>query len=468
MPHPARQSSDPKKWKPEIGNASSTSEEGRSVASDADSETSRSRWAFLAEASRYLADSIEYETTLETVAALALPLLGSWSIVDLTDADGSVRRLTIVHPEADKQAIARELKSGWPPRRDDPMGVSVVARTGESEMMSDISDQFLTEIARDEDNLRRLQALGMTSVITVPMRARGRILGAITFVSSSASRRFSESDLSLAEDLASRCGLAIDNARLHRAATTLVEAERARLRAETADQVKTEFLRTVSHELRTPLNVMAGYLELLVMELAGPLSRMQRQYVERLQAGEEQLLRIVEDMLNFVRLHENEIVYELTDVALRSVVEDVSNAYSQGLIEKGLEFNMNCEPDVRAHADPAKVWQILVNLLSNARKFTDPGGTVTVDCTTVDGRPTLRVIDDGQGIPEDKRELIFEPFVQADSSLTRAAEGMGLGLSISRQLARDMGGDLTVTSVVGEGCTFELTLEPVASPVSHS
>lgn len=431
------------------------------VSSDAGKpESTRVRWEFLAQASRYLADSLEYEATLETVAGLALPLLGSWSIVDLTEPDGSVRRVTIVHPDPKQQVIARELRDGWPPRREDPIGVAAVGRTGRSEIVPEISDEFMVRVARNEDNLRRLRALGMTSLMTVPMTTRGRILGAITFITSEGGRTFTEADLSLAEDLADRCGLAIENARLHRAAHALIHSERARRGEEAAHQTKTEFLRTVSHELRTPLNIMAGYLELLAMEIAGPLTAQQREYVERVQAGEEQLLRIIEDMLNFVRLHSSEIEYNFADVHAAAVVGDVADTYRQGLEDKGLVFETRCDPAVRAHTDPAKVWQILMNLLSNARKFTDPGGTVTVECALDGDRPTIRVIDSGCGIPEDRLAAVFEPFVQADGSLTRHAEGMGLGLSISRYLARDMGGDLTVASVVGEGCTFTLTLAP--------
>jgi signal transduction histidine kinase len=429
--------------------------------SDSGTDASRVRWAFLAEASRCLADSLDYETTLETVAGLALPLLGSWSIVDLTGPDGSSRRVTIVHPDPEKQSIARALKAGWPPRREDPMGVSVVTQTGKSELVSDISEDFLEHVARNPENLRHLRMLGMTSLITVPMWARGRILGAITFISASTSRRFNDADLSLAEDLAARCALAIDNARLHRAARALAESERARVQAETASQVKTEFLATVSHELRTPLNVMAAYLELLAMELAGPLTDQQREFIERTRAADEQLLRIVQDMLNFARLNEKEIGYDLADVTLLRVVEDVAEAYRTGLEQKELDLVVRCEPGVRAYSDPAKVWQILMNLLSNARKFTDPGGRVTVECATEREHAVIRVTDTGYGIPAEKLEAVFEPFVQVDGGLTRTAEGLGLGLSISRQLARDMGGDLTVISPgPSKGCTFALTLSP--------
>jgi hypothetical protein len=259
---------------------------------DGGSDEVRRRWAFLAEASRCLADSLDYEMTIETVAGLALPLLGSWSIVDLTEPDGSISRLAIVHPDADKQEIARELKSGWPPRRDDPVGLSTVAQSGRSDLVDRITDDLLARVARNPQNLGRLRALGMTSVLTVPMAARGHVLGAITFISSAESRRFNDADISLATDLAHRCALAIDNARLHRTAQALVDTERARLAAEAADQIKSEFLATVSHEMRTPLNVIAGYLELLGMEIAGPLTKVQRNYVERIRSGEQQLLRI--------------------------------------------------------------------------------------------------------------------------------------------------------------------------------
>lgn len=420
----------------------------------------RLRWAFLAEASRHLADSLDYETTLETVAALSLPQLGSWSMLDLTEPDGSIRRLAVIHPDPEKEAIARELKAGWPPQRDDPMGISAVAQSGKSELIAEVTDELLMKVARGEENLRRLRALGISSVMTVPMRARGMVLGAITFVSSSRERSFHDTDLSLAEDLAERCALAIDNARLHRAAYEVAEAEVARLKAEAANRIKSEFLSTVGHELRTPLNVIAGYLELLAMNVAGPLTARQREYVEGIQSGEQQLLRVVEDMLNFVRLVSGEIRYERVDFSLHRVVTEVCETYRPDLEARGLELQIRCDTGARAQADPPKVWQILLNLLSNARKFTDSGGTITVECETTEDLATVRVRDTGCGIPPEKAERIFEPFVQADSSLTRRAEGMGLGLSISRHLARDMGGDLRVETGGEDGCTFILTLPP--------
>jgi signal transduction histidine kinase len=421
-------------------------------------DDARARWSFLATASEHLADSLDYETTLRTVAGLSLPLLGSWSIVDLIEPDGDLRRLAIVHPDPGLQPLAQRLEDGWPPRRDDPVGPATVARTGVSELVATVADDLLVQSARGDENLRLLRSLGIASLMTVPMRARGRILGTMTFLSSSPERTFTQSDLSLAEDLGRRCGVSIENARLHRDALSLAASEAARLRAETADEAKAEFLSMLSHELRTPLNGIAGYLELLAMEVAGPLTSRQREYVDRIQTGERQLLRMIEDMLNFIRLYSQQIQYERVDFPLLQVVDDVTAAYRAPLEAKGLALHVVCPPSIRASADAAKVWQVLSNLLSNARKFTEPGGQVWVECESEGGMVRVWVHDTGCGMDAASLRKIFEPFFQADLSLTRSADGAGLGLAISRQLARGMDGDLTVETVWGEGSTFTLTL----------
>jgi len=443
---------------------------GPDHSADADSredlDVTRRRWSFLADASRRLADSLDVETTLETIANLSLPHLGSWSIVDLTEEDGSVRRLTIVHPDEEMQIVARELKEGWPPDRDDPLGIPAVARTGQSEVVEEVTDELLVEVARSEDNLRHLRVLGMKSLMTVPLRARGAVLGAITFIASSTDRSYQKEDLSLAEDLAERCALALANARLHRSAAQAARAREAQLRAETSDQIKDDFLSTVSHELRTPLHAISGYVELLAMNVAGPLNRRQREFVERIEIGGQQLLMLVEDMLNFVRLSSGQVEYDLTNFSLGSLVDDVAGVYRPVIEEKEISLSVDCETSVRAYADPPKVWQIILNLLSNARKATEPGGSVTVRCSREDDWAIIRVEDTGCGIPEERIPRIFEPFEQADSGLTRTSEGIGLGLSISRHLAQGMNGDLTVSSEEDEGCVFTVSL-PLARDENH-
>src|SRR5215213_2250833 len=221
--------------------------------------------AYLSEASRMLADSLEYETTLANVAALALPGLGAWCIVDVVEEDGSMRRLAVVHPDPAMQGLARRLAAGWPPEVGDPLGVPLVAQTRRAQVVEEVTDQMLVEAAHDEDNLRTLRALGIGSLIVAPMLARGHVHGAMTFVSTR-EHHYGPGDMELAEDLARRAAMAIENARLYRA------AGRARVEAEEASRAKSEFLAAMSHEMRTPLNAVLGYVDLLELELPGPVN----------------------------------------------------------------------------------------------------------------------------------------------------------------------------------------------------
>jgi GAF domain-containing protein len=172
---------------------------------------------FLAEASRLLADSLDYETTLATVAGLSLPYLGAWCIVDLC-LDDELRRAAVIHSDPGMQALARRLESGWPPARDDPFGVPRAVRTRETEVITPVTDEMLVQVSHSEENLSILRELGMGSLLVVPLLARGEVLGAITYVTPVEGRIHGERDVALAEDLAARCAIALDNARLHREA----------------------------------------------------------------------------------------------------------------------------------------------------------------------------------------------------------------------------------------------------------
>jgi PAS domain S-box-containing protein len=233
--------------------------------------------------------------------------------------------------------------------------------------------------------------------------------------------------------------------------------------AEAANRAKTEFLTTLSHELRTPLNAIGGYAELLSLGLGGALTGDQQQFLERIRRSQQHLLGIINDLLNFGRIDAGQVTYEVTEVELASLAAGVvplvaPQARAKGI---GVELTPAAAPAV-ARADRAKVEQILLNLLSNAVKFTDAGGRVRVGVEAgrgeERGRVRLTVSDTGTGIPSEKLEAIFEPFVQLGRSLTTSHEGTGLGLAISRDLARAMGGDLVAASTPGEGSTFTLTL----------
>jgi PAS domain S-box-containing protein len=246
-----------------------------------------------------------------------------------------------------------------------------------------------------------------------------------------------------------------------RRATQLQAIEDARrlASAESANKAKAEFLAAMSHELRTPLNAIGGYAQLLATGLGGPVTEEQRAYLERIRRSQQHLMAIITDLLNFSRIEAGQLSYDIQRVPLGEVLEGVLAMVEPQLLAKELTLEADpIEKPVTALADRSKVEQILINLLSNALKFTEPGGRITVSYFAERDQVGAVVRDTGIGIPDDRLEDIFEPFVQVGRSLTSAHEGTGLGLAISRDLARGMGGDLTVDSVLGEGSAFRLTL----------
>lgn len=245
-----------------------------------------------------------------------------------------------------------------------------------------------------------------------------------------------------------------------RAAEAKAIADARRLaESEGANATKGEFLAAMSHELRTPLNAIGGYAELLSLGLGGPVTPEQLEYLERIRKSQQHLLGIISDLLNFTRIEAGHLNYDLGLISLSKVMESVTLMVETPAAAKGIELRAEPAPsECIAVGDQVRVDQILLNLLSNAIKYTATGGRITVRCAVSAKTASITVTDTGRGVPPEKHESIFEPFVQLGRSLSSAHEGMGLGLAISRELARAMNGDVTVSSKVGKGSTFTLTL----------
>ena len=495
---------------------------------EADRDVARSlqaRFAFLAEASRCLAASLDYDATLATVAGLALPHLGAWCIVDvietaavepldaLLDApagapppeshgspapavsadvgDRAIRRLAVLHPDPEKQALARELHERYPPAPTDLVGAPRVIRTGRPEIVLDVADAAVEATAQDAEHLRLLRALGVRAYMIVPMVARGRMVGAITFVTADREQEFGDADLLLAEDLARRCAMAVDNAGLYHAAVTAraaataatAEAQRATDRAEDATRVaheardvaasanraKAEFMAVMSHELRTPLNAIGGYAELLELGIRGPMTELQLEDLQRIQRAQRHLAGLIEQVLSYARVEAGRVRCELAEVDVHEAVLTAEVLVAPQIRAKGLTYEWgSCVAGLTVRADRAWLHQILVNLLANAIKFTERGGHLEIRCEAQPDVVELQIHDSGIGVPADKLEAIFEPFVQVGRRLNdpRPHEGVGLGLAISRDLARRMGGDLRAASREGHGSTFTLSIGRTAPPAA--
>jgi signal transduction histidine kinase len=241
--------------------------------------------------------------------------------------------------------------------------------------------------------------------------------------------------------------------------TLLASERRAREEAEQANRAKSEFLAVMSHELRTPLNAIGGYAELIELGVHGDVTGEQREALRRIKQSERHLLGLINGVLNYARVETGNVHYDIADIPLDELVQGAETLVAPQVLARNLTLRLGlCEGNVKLRADREKVSQIVLNLLSNAIKFTPKGGRIEVDCGSSAKTVWIRVSDTGSGIPANKLQRIFEPFIQVDSRLTRTQDGVGLGLAISRDLARGMGGDLTVQSILGKGSRFELTL----------
>jgi PAS domain S-box-containing protein len=241
-----------------------------------------------------------------------------------------------------------------------------------------------------------------------------------------------------------------------------VEDARRLAEAEAANRAKTGFLAAMSHELRTPLNAISGYAQLMQEGIAGPVNQQQLEFLTRIRNSQQHLLGIVNDLLNYSRIEAGGVAYERTAVGMHDVVERVIAMVAPQVTRKRLRLDHGpCPTDLVALADQLKTEQVLLNLVSNAVKFTPEGGAVTVACARRGAEATIEVRDTGPGIPTEMLEAIFDPFVQLGRTLTSTQEGAGLGLAISRDLARAMGGDVTVESTPGIGSSFTVHLPAV-------
>jgi PAS domain S-box-containing protein len=586
---------------------------------------------FLSEASTALASSLDYETTLATAAQLAVPHFADWCSVDMVNEDETVSRLAVAHIDPEKIAWAHEIQQRYPPDPAEPHGLYNVLRTGESEFYPEIPDELLVQGARDAEHLELIRQIGFCSAMVVPLKARGRTLGVITFVNVESERHHTREDLALAEDLANRAALAVDNAYLYRveqqtrlaaertsdrlmrlqAVTTVLSQsltsqqvasavieqgmkslnayagtvvmlndsgtefevvetlgfpqevvdkwrrfpvnapvaiadavrektpviigniaesldrypmlgplssitgskalvafplivkgrtigalglsflevqefsdedsafllalaqqcaqalERSRLyeterrlrtEAEEANRIKDEFLATVSHELRTPLTAIVGWSSMLKISKFD--EKTTAHAIETIERNAKAQTEIIEDLLDVSRIITGKLRLEPGLVQLDSVIASALDAIRPTAETRGIEIKANIDPGASVvWGDPARLQQVMWNLLTNAVKFNAKGGSVEVRLQRVKSHIQIVVSDTGQGISQEFLPFVFERFRQADGTITRAHGGLGLGLAIVRHLVELHGGTIYAESGgVGLGAAFTVDI----------
>jgi PAS domain S-box-containing protein len=403
---------------------------------------------FIGDASFFLTSlALDYEGTVAAVAGTAVPRLADWCFVDLVELDGSIGRAAVAHVDPDRAQLARELRYQKPVP---PLNgvIQRVIKSGQPESTTEVIQQMVTAASSAPEYVELLSRLDGTSSMTVPLWARGRTLGALTFVCAESERRFGTDDLSLAKNFGNCAGLALDNARLYR------EAQRV-------NRIKDEFLANLSHELRTPLNAVLGWSRLL---RTGKLDEKGRvRALETIERNAQSQTQLIEDLLDVSRIISGKFCVDVRPVNLPAVIDAAIDSVRLAADARGIELRTSIDKVAEIMGDPTRLQQMVWNLLSNAIKFTPRGGHVDVMLRQVESHMEIEVSDDGQGIPVDFLPFVFDRFRQADGSTTRPHNGLGLGLNIVRHLSEIHGGSVRAKSGgVGHGASFTVKL-PIAA-----
>ncbi|GAB1543320.1 hypothetical protein NUACC21_59940 [Scytonema sp. NUACC21] len=409
-------------------------------------EAQEQRSSFLAQASSILVSSLDYRTTLASVADLAIPTLADWCFIDIIEENVKPFSQPVVAAvDPQKKALVLELKRRYPTPVDADYGPPKVLRTGKPELVSHIPESIIFSIARDEEHLSLLRQLQAKSYMVVPLIVRDRKLGTIAFSSAQPGRHYTQADLEMALELADLAALAIDNARLYRESCE-------------ANRIKDEFLAIVSHELRTPLHSILGWANMLRHKKLSEATTAQA--LETIERNAQLQRKLIDDILDVSRIVQGKIRLNLNPVHLVSIINSAVADIRPSAEVKAIRVETILDSCVsKVIGDSDRLQQIVWNLLANAVKFTPQGGRVEVRLEQVNSSARIVVSDTGQGISTDFLPYVFERFRQGNAKTTRAQGGLGLGLAIVHHLVEMHGGTVYAASEgEGRGATFTVQL----------
>ena len=407
----------------------------REQAARAEAEAGQERLAFLADASNVLASSLDYDETLRNLAELVVPRVADFCIVLAAEEDGTMRQVAIAHRDS-KEPLMERLAAEFPSSEAAQISGAHVLKTGKSQLVCDVHNGELREVFAKKSDRDWLRSLSAKSFIAVPLRTHDRVLGALVMINTSPGRICGPDELSLAEELAHRAALALDNAGLYKS------AQKARAESERANRAKDSFLAMLSHELRTPLTPVLT--SVLALEQSEQLSDELRSSLQMIRRNVQLEARLIDDLLDLTRISKGKVQLNLEEVDAHLLLRSALEICEADIEKKKLALRTEFAAEkVTLQADPARLQQIFWNLIKNAVKFTPEGGHLEIRTENRDGELCVCVSDTGIGIDPEMLPKIFNAFEQGERT---QFGGLGLGLAISKTLVETHHGKLTAES----------------------
>ncbi len=398
---------------------------------------------FLSETSKILSSSLNYETTLQNIASLAVPQIADWCAIEMLDEEGKLQQIAVTHKDPEKIIWARKLRKDYPTNLQSDVGIAKILKTGKSELYPFINEDMVERSAKDKKHLRMLKQIGMTSVIMSPLLSEKKAVGVITFISSEAKRRFTKEDLLVADELAIRASLAIDNAKLYK-------------KAQEAISLRDDFISVASHELKTPLTSVKIFTQVLLKHAKKTSDEKSINSLEKMDKQIDKLTDLIYNLLNISKIQSGRLEFGKKSFVFDDMITDVIDVMqhmtvAHKIIRKG---KVNC----KLYGDEDRLSQVLSNLISNAIKYSPKADNVIISVAARTNHIKVSVQDFGIGMNKDHLDKVFDRFYRVSSNEDKTFPGLGIGLYISKEIINRHNGKLWVESTEGVGSTFHFTI----------
>ena len=398
---------------------------------------------YLAESSKILSSSLDYQTTLNTIALLAVPKIADWCAVELVDGKGIPQQVAVAHKDPKKITWAKELRKSQKMNMDAPTGVPNVLKTGKSELYPHITDEMLVASSRTKQELKLTRGLGITSAIIVPLFSQEKPIGAITFVTTESRRHYNQVDLVMAEEIAVRASVAIENAKLYKG-------------SQDAITVRDEFISVASHELKTPVTSVKMFAQVLKKHSEQIGDTKAVDHLTKMDKQLNKLTELIYDLLNVSKIQAGKMEFKHEFFDFDQAMEEVINVLQQSASKHKLIVKGKTKKKV--YGDEERLGQVMNNLVSNAIKYSPKAIKILINLSSDKKNVQVSVQDRGIGISKEHFSRIFERFYRAYNGNDKTYPGLGIGLYISSEIVKRHGGRMWVESSPGKGSVFTFSI----------